>query len=348
MRSLPSRSARFFRTQHIVAAIIPVLILSLSITGFVWAQKHVTVVVDGRVSHLNTQATDVAGVLRQAHISVSDGDIVSPRTDAEVTDGMTVVVRNAIPVTVRVGDEETRLDVVGKTVADALMAAGANVTPDAQVTPPLETKLRADMVITAPQRFTRVKTHDVIMPFETETFSDSSLPRGTRQIIVAGATGLKMQVTKSVVADGVEGEPEITAEKTITPPVAQLEALGPGVSAKAAGEARLIPAKHGASSKKPQTGRRMRLVSTAYSPDEPGGGGGPSTAMGRPAVFGVAAVDPRVIPLGSRLYVVGYGYAMAYDTGGAIKGDRIDLCFDTGEECERWGRKPVTVIVLDD
>ena len=347
MRSLPARSARFFRTQYIVAAIIPAVILSLSITGFVWAQKNVTVVVDGRVSHLNTQANDVAGVLRQARISISDGDVLSPKADAEVTDGMTVVVRNAIPVTVRIGDVETRVEVVGTTVADALMAVGANISPDAEVTPSLETKLNTNMVINAPQRFTRVKTHDVVVPFKTETFSDSSLPRGTRQIIVAGATGLKMQVTKTVVADGVEGEPTVTAEKVITPAQSQLEALGPGVSAKAVGEARVIPAKNTRGSSKPQTGRRMRLISTAYSPSEPGGGGGPSTAMGHPAVFGVAAVDPRVIPLGSRLYVVGYGYAMAYDTGGAIKGDRIDLCFDTGAECERWGRKPVTVIVLD-
>jgi len=347
MRSLPTRSARFFRTQHIVAAIIPVVILSLSITGFVWAQKHVTVVVDGRVSHISTQSNDVAGVLRQEHLSISDGDILSPRGDAEVTDGMTVVVRHAIPVTVTVGDEVTRIEVVGRTVADALMAVGANISPDAEVTPPLETQLRAGMSIVAPQRFTRIKTNDVVVPFETETFSDSSLPRGTRQIIVAGATGLKMQVTKSVVDDGVEGEPTVTAEKTITPPVAQLEALGPGVSAKGAGAARVIPAKHSRGSSKPPTGHRMRLVSTAYSPNEPGGGGGPSTAMGHPAVFGVAAVDPRVIPLGSKLYVVGYGYAMAYDTGGAIKGDRIDLCFDTASECENWGRKPVTVIVLN-
>ena len=183
------------------------------------------------------------------------------------------------------------------------------------------------------------------VPFKTETFVDSSLPKGTRQIIVAGSSGLKMQVTKTVVADGLEGAPTVTAEKIVTPPVAQLEAVGPG--GKGSANAKIIPAKRTSGSAKVTTGRRMRLVSTAYSPNEPGGGGGPSTAMGRPAVFGVAAVDPHVIPLGSRLYVVGYGYAMAYDTGGDIKGDRIDLCFDTGGECERWGVQSVTVIVLD-
>jgi uncharacterized protein YabE (DUF348 family) len=348
MRSQPTFSARSFRTNYIIAAIIPAVFLLLSITGFVWAQKQVTVVIDGRSSRVNTQAKDVAGVLRQAHVSLSQGDVLTPRKDADVTDGMTVVVRHAIPVTVRLGGDETRVDVVGTTVADALMAAGADLSPDADVSPAIDTKLAAGMVITAPQRFTRIKTQDVVVPFETETFADASLPRGTRQIIMAGSSGLKMQVTKTIVSDGIEGASAVTLEKTITPPVAQLEAVGPGASGKDSGTAKVIPAKRSSGSSKVPTGRRMRLVSTAYSPNEPGGGGGPSTAMGRPAVFGVAAVDPHVIPLGSRLYVVGYGYAMAYDTGGAIKGDRIDLCFDSGGECERWGRKPVTVIVLDD
>jgi uncharacterized protein YabE (DUF348 family)/3D (Asp-Asp-Asp) domain-containing protein len=347
MRSRPTRSARSFRTNILIAAFIPAVLILLSVTGFVWAQKQVTVVVDGRTSRMNTQANDVAGVLRQAHVSLSDGDVLTPRGDSEVTDGMTVVVRHAIPVTVRVGDEETRVDVVGTTVSDALMAAGEVISPDAEVSPALDTKLSAGMVITAPQRFARIKTQDVVVPFKTETFVDPSLHKGTRQIIANGASGLKIQVTKTIVTDGIEGSPEVTAEKVVTKPAPQLEAVGPGGSASGAGGAKIIPAKRTRGSSKVTTGHRLRLVSTAYSPHEPGGGGGPSTAMGHPAVFGVVAVDPRVIPLGSRVYVVGYGYAMAYDTGGDIKGDRIDLCFDTGAECERWGVKSVTVIVLD-
>ena len=347
MRSRPTRSARSFRTNSIIAAIIPAALLLLSITGFVWAQKQVTVVVDGRATRVNTQADDVAGVLRQAHITLTKGDVLTPREDAEVTDGMTVVVRHAIPVTVRIGDKESQVEVVGTTVADALLAAGAPISPDAEVTPSIDTKLTEGMLITAPQRFARIKTQDVVVPFKTETFVDSSLPKGTRQIIANGASGLKIQVTKTIVADGIEGEPQVTAEKVVTSPSPQLEAVGPGGDKAAAGNARVIPAKRSRGGSKVRTGRRLRLVSTAYSPNEPGGGGGPNTARGHPAVFGVVAVDPRVIPLGSRVYVVGYGYAMAYDTGGDIKGNRIDLCFDTAGEVDRWGVRPVTVIVLD-
>ena len=71
------------------------------------------------------------------------------------------------------------------------------------------------------------------------------------------------------------------------------------------------------------------------------------TATGARARRGVIAVDPRVIPLGTHVYVPGYGYAVAADTGGAIKGRRVDLCFETVAECDRWGRRDVTIIVLD-
>jgi len=70
------------------------------------------------------------------------------------------------------------------------------------------------------------------------------------------------------------------------------------------------------------------------------------TKMGVKAKFGVAAVDPRVIPLGSLLYVEGYGLAYACDIGGAVKGRKIDLCYPTRSEALRYGRKNIQVHLL--
>ncbi len=92
-------------------------------------------------------------------------------------------------------------------------------------------------------------------------------------------------------------------------------------------------------------GRTMIMRATAYSPQEPGLND--HTATGIPARRGVAAVDPTVIPLGTRLLVEGYGEAIAGDTGSAIKGMRIDLCFDTLAECEAYGVRTVRVTVLE-
>ena len=62
---------------------------------------------------------------------------------------------------------------------------------------------------------------------------------------------------------------------------------------------------------------------------------------------GVVAVDPKVIPLGSRVYVPGYGVAIAADTGGAIKGGRLDVCVNSVSEAYSWGVRNVTVYVLE-
>lgn len=70
------------------------------------------------------------------------------------------------------------------------------------------------------------------------------------------------------------------------------------------------------------------------------------TASGHKAVYGVVAVDPRVIPLGTLLYIEGYGFALASDTGGAIKGNRIDLCMNSRSQALKFGRRSVKVHVL--
>ncbi len=92
----------------------------------------------------------------------------------------------------------------------------------------------------------------------------------------------------------------------------------------------------------------MRLMATGYSthpldtaPYDDG-----YSALGLPAGYGIAAVDPRVIPLGTLLYVEGYGYAIAADVGSAIKGEKIDLCFPSRRQALLFGRQYTTVHIL--
>ena len=88
----------------------------------------------------------------------------------------------------------------------------------------------------------------------------------------------------------------------------------------------------------------LGMEATAYLPTDGSAEG--ITAMGIPATYGIVAVDPDVIPLGSRVYIPGYGEALAADTGGAIYGYRIDLCMEDYWEAMDFGRRNVTVFVL--
>lgn len=96
-------------------------------------------------------------------------------------------------------------------------------------------------------------------------------------------------------------------------------------------------------------GRTLTMVATAYDPcykcNYPYYGA--PSYLGLPLAKGIIAVDPNVIPMGSRLYVEGYGEGIAADQGGAIKGSRIDLCFATHQQALNYGMKTVKVTILD-
>ena len=98
-----------------------------------------------------------------------------------------------------------------------------------------------------------------------------------------------------------------------------------------------------------ENGKEIYVTSTAYTASCNGCSGTTATGVNLHANPNakVIAVDPRVIPLGSKVYVEGYGYAIASDTGGAIKGNKIDVFFPSKSDAYRWGRKTVKIKILD-
>lgn len=340
MRILPIPSAQSQKVQLVLVALVPALIVVLSITGFVWAQREVTVVVDGKTLHMQTQAVDVATVLDEAGVTVDTGDLVMPALDAPVGDADSVLVRHSVPVKLDLGGGKVAMDVVGDTVADALVAAGADPASNPEVSPSPETPLEPGMTISVPDVFVRVYQREGTITAPVRYEKDSQLAEGQRRVRCEGKAGSIMRVYRVLVSGGVEGAPVLTEEVTVDQPQARVVAVGTGFSA-----APIDPQTGKEITTAPTGGRSMDVLATGYSAKEPGLDY--CTATGARAVHGVIAVDPHVIPLGTHVYVPGYGYAVAADTGGAIKGNHIDLCFDTVEECVQWGRRPVTIIILD-
>jgi 3D (Asp-Asp-Asp) domain-containing protein len=95
--------------------------------------------------------------------------------------------------------------------------------------------------------------------------------------------------------------------------------------------------------------REMEVLTTGYDPGPADNGRAwvGSTRSGKRARFGIVAVDPKLIPLGTRVYVEGYGPGLAADVGGAIKGLRMDLCFNTSTQARAWGRRRRRVWIVD-
>ncbi len=92
-------------------------------------------------------------------------------------------------------------------------------------------------------------------------------------------------------------------------------------------------------------GEAIYVTATAYSAYDPGNG--PYTASGTPVRHGVIAVDPSFIPIGTRVYIPGYGEAVAEDTGGAIVGNIIDIAFDSHEEAIEFGCQELEIYIIE-
>lgn len=154
---------------------------------------------------------------------------------------------------------------------------------------------------------------------------------------------------KTLQAD-IAAKEKAAAEKAAAEKKAKEEAAKKAAEAKAAAEkaAAEKAAAEKAAEEKAAASKTLTMVATAYSYAEGSIGGGTVTALGQNLVTNpmAVAVDPSVIPLGTRLYVEGYGEAIASDTGGAIKGNIIDVHFADPGMLSSWGRRTVQVTIL--
>ncbi len=339
MGASPESPARSLKPYRLVALLVAAAFLVLGVTGFVWADSGVTLVVDGDASYVMSDADTVDDLIADAGIVLGPADVVSPSLATPVSDGMTVVVRHAVPVVVDISGSPLALDVVGSTVADALVATGLDPASGHTVEPSLETPLSPGMTISVSDVFVRIVEEHVEVDHGTVVENDPSMEQGSRAIKRQGEPGTTVRIYRVVVTEGVEGPRTLSAESIVTEPVDEVVAVGTRRSAP-----RVVASRAGATSEPPREGRTLTVVATAYSPGDPGVS--TRTATGARATRGIIAVDPSVIPLGTRVYVPGYGNAIAADTGGAIKGDKIDVCFDTRAEALAWGRRTVTITIL--
>lgn len=177
------------------------------------------------------------------------------------------------------------------------------------------------------------------IPYTTLRKSSSELRSGTSKTVQAGKNGEK-QVTYKVYSNGDEEvRREAVSSKVLNKPVQEIVKVG------SAAYKRFGSRGGGYFS----GGKIVTMTATGYSAcaAENGGNSSGRTAIGLRIGHGVVAVDPNFIPLGTRLYIEGYGYAVAADTGGAIKGNRIDLGHDSRREAQKVGRRSVRVHILD-
>ncbi|BCW96481.1 MAG: hypothetical protein KatS3mg018_1963 [Fimbriimonadales bacterium] len=165
------------------------------------------------------------------------------------------------------------------------------------------------------------------------------LPPRHRVLKTAGKPGESLVVWRVYSRNGKETRRVKVREEVLEPPQPRIYEIGVHghiASRGAVGRSAAF-----------RTTKVLEMHASAYTPHRSGGGTGTGrTATGLPAGYGLVAVDPRVIPLGTILYIEGYGMAIAADTGRAIRGHKIDLCMATRRQALQFGRRKVRVHIL--
>ncbi len=294
---------------------------------------------NGSLTEHVTDAATVGDFLRERGIVINEGDYVSPSIDTPLSDRLIVEYRAAIAVTIITSNDARTINTSAENVGAVLAEEGIHLATTDEVQPALTDAIPANGTI----RITRVlkweRTEKRTIAAQTIHRLDFSLRPGTTKIISKGAPGMREVMVSFVQRDGGSIDAHVLHSHVVRK--AHPRIIAEGVDEY---EAFKHFAQHGVERTASIAASAMRMLATAYTSGCVGCSG--ITAIGRPAGHGIVAVDPYVIPLGTHLYIPGYGFAIAGDTGGAIHGNRIDLGFNSLRDAMLFGRREVTVYRL--
>ncbi len=308
--------------------------------------KTVTFDVDGKTTSVEVSGGTVGDALKIAGIEISKNRIVYPAQNRKITSDLTVKVRYAKPVELTV-DGKTRLIVLAYgTVEESLKMAGVELGSDDILNCKRDDKVEKLKNIKIQRVVFELKTETASIPFEKVTKNSDEVELGETKIGIQGKNGEKQIVKKVKYIDGKAKAETVVSEKVVKKPVDEVTLVGTK-GAAATGGAGTFTDENGVTVayKEVFTGS-----GTAYT--APAGAG---TATGVPAYHGGVAIDPNLIPYGSKLYVVStdgsmvYGYCTAVDTGGFCDDGSaiVDVFYNTYDECVNWGRRDVYVYVIE-
>lgn len=329
-KSLPYGRLTGFQGWGIIAFLV--LLLLVTSTWLSATPKEVTLLADGQLHTVATRAATVGAFLAEAGISLGEKDWVKPSLGDPLAAKTTVDVLRAVDLELSVGGEMRVVSVPLLSLQDILTALGeAPLNQKDQITTNLPWLKGETPTLLIDRVVTRKVVERVEIQPTTRGKPDPGLSRGQRRTVQPGQTGILERTVEITEVNGVETSREVLDTTTLRPAVDRVMTFGSrqGVGAAYRGE---IPA----NARGP-----LLMEATAYTHT------GNPTATGIYPFEGIVAVDPRVIPLGTLLYIEGYGYAEAQDTGGLIKGNIIDVFMDTAEKARQWGRRKVNVYIVD-
>lgn len=306
---------------------------------------------------------DVKSVLEQLELEVTEKDTVNFPFDNKLSDGMKIVVENPVKVTVKVDGKVITKETFSASVSQVLSKCGIEMGKDDFSEPALDSIVKEDATIVVKRVTFKERTEKEVAKYGTTYEDNAKAYRGNDFTKSKGTDGEKEVVYRDKYVDGVKVDSEAVSEKILKAPVNQVVIRGtkepePGRTVTVGGSKKVqtvsnfaLPSKYKIDENLVPASYKQKFVGpgTAYH-------GGYRTSCGKIPEPGYIAVDPDVIPYGSKLWIVSndgkyvYGYAIAADTGGFAwngSGTLADLYFKSTPDCIQFGRRNITIYVLE-
>ncbi|QXM06868.1 G5 domain-containing protein [Crassaminicella indica] len=341
---IPFRSMKFLTKRNFM------ILISVLVISFFYASHALTkeVVIKDGDKEVKVEGIffHVEDAVRKGKVALHPHDQLSEPLKGKVKNGMIIAIKRAYPVNIQVDRKLKEIMTANEKVKDILDEYHISVGEKDIISPALDASVKKYETIKVVKVEEKVITKKETIPYQSVIKYNDKLEEGKTKIIKKGKNGSREAKYKVVYEDGIIVSKELLEENILT------EAEDAVIEK---GTAMYIATARG----KLRVKKVIKMTATAYDATFESCGKHPShpeygiTRSGTRVRPGVVAVDPRVIPLGTKLYVKAldgskdYGFASAEDTGGAIKGKRIDLYFESPRDVARYGKRKVLVYVLD-
>lgn len=319
-----------------------ILVASLLIATAIFGVgvRTVTISDNGKLYEVTTTSKTVGEVLQRAGIVVNDYDFMSVNKTTVLKAQNDINIKRAISIEINVGGEIKKYWTLKNTISEIRAENKITMSGDDRLEgASLDDQIQKNMQLAIVRVADVVVTETEEIPFEVDRIKNSDMDKGIEKTVKIGVNGINEKEYKLVLENGKEIGRELLTENIKSQPVNKVVEYGT-VSNFQTSRGNLL-----------RYTSEIDVLATAYTNSSKWGN---RTYSSRPTRPGIIAVDPAVIPLGTKLYVEGqngandYGYAIAADIGKGVNGNEVDLWMSDYNVCMNWGVKKCKVYILKD
>lgn len=333
--------------QWLKGVLIFAVVVLIALGMLIGMSKNIILQIEGDTREFSSYASTVEEFLNAEGVQLESKGYINYPLDTKLENNMHLVIKGPKNYTIEIG-KEVHEDLISPhdTVQLVLQDLDFELGSLDYTEPELDSKIKDGDKIKLFKVKEVVEDIEKVIPYEEIVKNSKDLDKGVTRVVQKGKNGKKIEKIKQKFINGELVSTDTIEEKIIETPVTEMAERG---------TRQLVATTRGSRNFK----KSITMNASAYDLSYRSTGKRPGdryygiTASGTRARPGVVAVDPRVIPLGTKLYVESldgtkdYGFATAEDTGGAIKGNKIDLFFETRNQVRSFGRRNVKVYILD-